>query len=42
MHEGEHGEEKDRLEEANSFYLSKIRIRRNVVKKNVSTFTIGW
>jgi len=42
MHKGEHGEEKDRLEEGNSFYLSKIRIKKNVVEKNASTFAIGW
>ncbi len=42
MHKGEHGEEKGRLEEGNSFYLSKIMIGKNVVEKNASTFTIGW
>jgi hypothetical protein len=31
MHEGKHGEEKGRLEEGNSFHLSKINIRRNDV-----------
>jgi len=42
MHKEEHGEEKGRLKEGNSFYLSKIRIGRNTIKKNTSTFTIGW
>jgi hypothetical protein len=37
MHEGEHEEEKGRLEEDNSYYLFKIRIGRNVVEKIAST-----
>jgi hypothetical protein len=42
MHKGKHGEEKGRLKEGNVFYLFKIRIKRNVVEKNASTFAIGW